>query len=756
MNHVPIFRISVALILMLTASSAIHAEDESLHRLAFPDLAARWDEALPLGNGMLGALVWREGDVLRFSLDRADLWDNRPVPEFERPEFTFDWMAERIAKGDLASVQKLCDLPYERDPAPTKIPAGRLEFDASGLDRVTSAELNLDDAVCRVSWKNGTRLETFVHAELPVGWFRLTGVPAETSVKIVPPPFGGESDETTANSVSGHDLRLLGYPAPDVTRDGDSIQYVQQGWGGFRFAIVTQWRRLDDGSLEGVWSIASTEEGGDPAAEAARSVREASRRGFDEDLKTHLAWWSRFWKQSDIHLPDRVLEKQWRLEQYKFGAAARRGAPPISLQAVWTADERRIPPWRGDFHHDLNTQLSYWPCYSANHLEEGLGFLDWLWSIKPVLEDWTHRFYGAGGLNAPGVTTIHGDPMGGWSQYSLSSTTGAWLAQHFYLHWRYSMDRDYLKTRAYPWLSECAAFLESHSVMENGQRKLRLSSSPEINDNRIDAWFTQTTNYDLALIRWLFGAAAELADELGRADDAARWRGVLAQWPELATSADDGRLLVAPGYPLKASHRHFSHLMGIYPLGLVDPDRNEADERIVDASLRDLERLGTDWWTGYSFAWQGCLYARNHEGDNATHSLKIFAEAFCLPNSFHVNGDQSGKGYSKFTYRPFTLEGNFAFAMGVQEMLLQSHAGFVEMFPAIPAAWRDASFSGLRAEGAFVVSAERKDGATVKVTVRSEKGGELRLADPFADDNGGERNILTIPMQPGEVVTLTR
>jgi len=222
---------------------------------------------------------------------------------------------------------------------------------------------------------------------------------------------------------------------------------------------------------------------------------------------------------------------------------------------------------------------------------------------------------------------------------------------------------------------------------------------------------------------------------------------VLAELPELSI-ASDGRLLVAKDYPLPASHRHFSHLMAIHPLGLIDPGDGAPAVRTIQASLSELDRLGSSWWTGYSFAWLGNLAARARDGQKAEQALELFSTAFTLRNSFHCNGDQSGKGYSKFTYRPFTLEGNFAAAEGIQEMLLQSHRGRVVIFPAIPSSWQDASFTTLRAEGAFLVSAKRTAGKTVLVEILSEKGGVCRLISPFS---GKE---ISINMKPGERVAL--
>ncbi|HQJ74429.1 MAG TPA: hypothetical protein PKW14_02470, partial [Bacteroidota bacterium] len=123
--------------------------------------------------------------------------------------------------------------------------------------------------------------------------------------------------------------------------------------------------------------------------------------------------------------------------------------------------------------------------------------------------------------------------------------------------------------------------------------------------------------------------------------------------------------------------------------------------------------------------------ARAKNGEKAYESLKTFSECFCLPNSFHANGDQSGTGKSNFTYRPFTLEGNFAFASSLQEMLIQSNSGIIELFPAVPPEWKDISFKKLRAEGAFLVDAVFSDGLLNKVVIYSEKGGKVKVKNTF-------------------------
>ena len=714
-----------------------HLSIMKYHDLRSTKLARSWDEGIPLGNGMIGALIWQRDSVLRMSLDRADLWDLRGIKEFDRPEFRFSWVVERALRGDYQRAQEMGDVPYNRDAAPTKLPGAALELPIPGIDDIDKVELDLEDAVCTVAWKNGVTLESFVHATYPFGWFRIKGLHSRINPKLIPPPYAlpDTASDHGNSGAGGNDLRRLGYSAP-VTDEREEaghakrIRYHQECWNGFSYNVELVYRYDKRNTLTGFWSIV-------PSSsyhldyQKTKKPKALKTISFDEVLWEHSRWWQQFWQQSSIALPDSILEKQWYLEMYKFGSASRRGAPPITLQAVWTADNSRLPPWKGDFHHDLNTQLSYWPCYSANHLEEGLAYLDWLWWCKPVAEKYTKTYFGTDGLAFPGVSTLTGAPMGGWIQYSLSPTVSAWLAQHFYLHWRYSMDRTFLKERAYPWIREVAIHLDQLSVRDSlGRKKLPLSSSPEINDNRVDAWFKETTNFDLSLIRWLFVAAEELATELGMKEDVNRWSTVLKEWPELAVGAN-GKLLVAPGYELKDSHRHFSHLMSIHPLGLLDWDRGEQDRKVISASLVDLERLGHDWWCGYSYAWLGSMWARARDGEKAAEALRTFASCFCLPNGFHVNGDQTNSGKSKFTYRPFTLEGNFACAQGIQEMLIQSHNGVLRVFPAIPAGWREASFIGLRAEGALLVSAVRTDGRTRSVSVVAEKGGKVKMMDPF-------------------------
>jgi len=733
------------------------------HDLYFDSLATRWDEAIPLGNGMLGALVWQKDDHLRFSLDRADLWDMRPMKGLHRKEFSYQWVINQVHKKDYAPVQQYFDEPYDREPAPSKIPGGALEFDTKSWGDVRSVHLYLPNALCEVKWANGIVMKTFVHATAPVGWFRFENIKTDLIPQLIAPKYQGKV-KVSGDPVGGDDLSRLGYSQGTIKQQGNSITYKQTGWGGFTYEINVHWKRVDATTIEGVWSISSQYPGKKVIAIASAITQQALKRSYASDYASHIKWWWDFWSKSAIHVPDTLLEKQWYLEQYKFGSASRQGAPPISLQAVWTADNGRLPPWKGDYHSDLNTELSYWPSYSSNHLDEGMAFLDYLDKNKANYKRYTKLYFNKNGLAVPGVATLDGTEMGGWIQYSLSPTVSCWLAQHYYLQWRYSMDRRFLQNRAYPWVKSVATFIEAVTIKDgNGYRKLPISSSPEINDNDITAWFPQNTNYDLALMKFTLKAAAELAGELGLKKDAAHWKKIQSEFGDYALTANN-ELMFAPTMAYNQSHRHFSSMMAIHPLGLIKWEDGTKAQTIIKNSIHLLDSIGPAYWCGYSYAWLANMKARAKDGTGAANDLQIFARAFCSINSFHLNGDQTKSGYSKFQYRPFTLEGNFAFAAGLQEMLLQSYAGFIEILPAVPPEWKNISFENLRTEGAFLVSVKKTDGQVNEVKIVSEKGGNTRLKLPFKTwaavtkkdvsiKNTGD-GFITLTCKPGAVLIL--
>ncbi|MGL5261897.1 MAG: glycosyl hydrolase family 95 catalytic domain-containing protein, partial [Bacteroides sp.] len=181
-----------ALLFLITVSSCDQGRLQvipSKSDLSFNSLAHTWDEGIPLGNALIGSLVWQKGEHLRFSLDRTDLWDLRPSDSIAGANNRFSWVYEQVKKGDYLPVQKKFDHPYSQSAAPSKIPGAALEFDLSSMGCPTDVRLFLNNALCELSWENGTQLQTFVHATEPVGWFVFDNLEEDIEIQLIAPTY---------------------------------------------------------------------------------------------------------------------------------------------------------------------------------------------------------------------------------------------------------------------------------------------------------------------------------------------------------------------------------------------------------------------------------------------------------------------------------------------------------------------------------------------------------------------------------------
>lgn len=195
----------------------------------------------------------------------------------------------------------------------------------------------------------------------------------------------------------------------------------------------------------------------------------------------------------------------------------------MPLQGVWTADNGSLPPWKGDYHHDLNTQMSYTSYLKANHLEQGECFIDYLLDIADAGRRFAKRFYNADGLCLPSVMDIKGHALGGWCQYALSPTNQLWLCQIMARYYFFTKDKEYLN-KIYPYMQETGKFLLNILKEKNGIYKLPLSTSPEIHDNTLKAWLTPNSNYDLALMRCFADNMIKLSNEIGNNHESEIWQ----------------------------------------------------------------------------------------------------------------------------------------------------------------------------------------------------------------------------------------
>jgi alpha-L-fucosidase 2 len=243
-------------------------------------------------------------------------------------------------------------------------------------------------------------------------------------------------------------------------------------------------------------------------------------------------------------------------------------------------------------------------------------------------------------------------------------------------------------------------------------------------------------------MKWLFGALSEMAAAQGMKFAAEDWAWHAGAVGPLHLDPEVGSLAFSADESYRASHRHFSHAMAIHPLGILERviptgggaaagaegSQDPSVSEIINRTIGQIGSLGTSQWTGYSFAWFAAMLARDGQGDQAFKYLKDYL-AFTSRNGFHLNGDQSGRGLSDFTYRPFTLEGNFMAMDAIQEMLVRSDGETLTLFPGVPVSWGEASFTNLRVDGGYLVSARLFDrGRGLRFIVTKQGGGIVAAA----------------------------
>lgn len=677
-----------------------------------------WDDGLPLGNGDIGCLIWGNGNKLRLSIDKGSLWDCSGAVK-PGGDFTYESLQQFVAKRKKRKITKVFDAPYAK-PTPTKLPAGKILIEI-GKKNLDIAELDISNAQAQIETQN-TKIESFIHAEKSIGFIR-SSEPLNYSIEN--PKYGeiGKKQKLKCKAAITQSLKNLHYEKAETglfTSDQIEYKYFTQKvndeltYGIFIAALKN----------EAAYTVSVAKSKKEAINNAIALLNDAITKGYEKNFKEHQKWWNRFWNESYINLPDKYVEKKWYITNYLLGSCSHEGFAPMPLQGVWTADNGQLPPWKGDYHFDLNIQLCYLSYLKSNHLSNGKSYIDFLLNHEKAAEEFAHKFYSAKGLCLPSVMDINGNALGGWAMYALSPTNQAWLCHGIKEYCDYSGDDELLKNRAYPYMKKYGDFLLSIMKKDdNGKLILPLSSSPETHDNRLSAWLKPNSNYDNSMILRHFRNLLETAEKLKLYDDMDKWKNTLDSLQELSVDRNDVLMLSAHERQ-KHSHRHFSHLISVYPLGLLP--YNDKNKSIIDASITDLERLGTKQYCGYSFAWLANLYAVQKRGNDVLKTLKIFWNDFCLPNTFHINGDYKITGRSILTYRLFTLEGNFCAADALQNMLMQCNENLIELFPAVPKRWNDMSFD-LLASGNVRVKAVMKNGTIQKLDLLSKTDKRIKL-----------------------------
>lgn len=703
-------------------------------KIRFRKEISRWDEGLPLGSGLLGALVWGKAENFRVSVGRSDLWDKRRSETFSSPSFCYAEYVRLAKAGEAgkAKFDELFDAPYNL-PYPTRIPAGALqvtgtaggsaEAEPEGGEEKGEFVLDTRRAEAEVRSAAGV-FRIFLGASEGIGRIRTEG---DFRIELLPPPFAGADAEY--GEVERHPLTELGYPPCRVFGGEWGQGFEQRISPEERYAVVLVGRKAAGGREYAFGAAKLKEEDGPDGAEKfASELQKALRKSYAEAILPHLAWWKKYFAQSKVTLPRSAADllAQHELDEYFLACCSRKGCPPMTLQGVWLADDGALPPWKGDYHLDLNLQYSYSSAFLFNHIEQGECYTDFLFSLREAARRHAHDFFGCEGYILPGVMDIDGNPMAGWGQYSLSPGNHPWNCLGPDERWRYTGDPAALED-AYEYLSGSGRALAALLVEdEKGRLVFPVSTSPEFYDDTPRAFLRPNSNYDAAGLLYLFSRLCALS-RLVRPEEEEKWRAILEKLAPL--SADEKGFMLDGEERYSQSHRHFSHLMAVYPYRLVRY-RGE-DAAAIDASIARLEEFGTGMWVGFSFAWAAALYAVAGNGEGAEYMLKIFRDCFVSPNGFHLNGDFKRRGVSSFHYRPFTLEANMLFSAALGEMLLQSEEGRIDVFAAIPESWKQkAAFRNLRADGGLLVSAAMEGGKMKSLFVSAPRACEISVKTP--------------------------
>ncbi len=692
------------------------------YNISYYNKIENWDEGLPLGSGRLGCLIYGD-DTLRFSLDRVDLWDNRPTPAMLEPSFNYAHLKKLVNSGeadDWKEFNRMFNEVTLNTPYPSKITAGRFELTFDKKSAQKTFYVDIKKAIATIKVGDEQSIETFISAVKHVGIAKIKG---NFSLNVHIPAYISNPESDGG----------LNYPKTQIKEKDNFIWFEQETYTDYKYGIVIYCKKVEDINYL-YYTISTINDIANFVDETKKQLVEIASIDYDKLKAEHISYWKKYWKQSSIDIEDKKLEKLYYRSWYIFASCSRKGFYPMPLQGVWTADDDSLPPWKGDYHYDTNIQLSYQSYLKANHLEEGEVLLDYLWGLKPAFEKYAKEFYGVDGLLIPATATLLGKPIGGWAHYAFSPTMTIWTIQSFEEYYLYTGDEKFFKDKVYPLFIEVGTAIYQLLEEKEGKLYLPLSSSPEIFDDTRKAYLKPNSNFDLALLRYLFERLIFFSEKVGESSE--KYQDILSKLDDFAIRdlrpLPPGRdfngfsVMLNREYPLEESHRHFSHLMCLYPLHLINYDTEE-HKMIYNGSIEELERFGTGRWVGYSFAMCAQIYAMAYNGNSAYQKLCDFENGFVAENGFHLNGDFKNYGYTTLHYRPFTLEALYGYCDALHEMLMQDHQGYVYLFPAIPEKWSNLSFVDLRSRSGVLISAVMKNNLIKKVTLKVKDSIEIKI-----------------------------
>jgi len=659
--------------------------------LVWEMLPSRWEEAPYLGNGNIGTMVYldKEKNALRLQLFRLDVQDHRDNSygwtAYSRPRFM-------IGSFYIKPAGKMLGAKWRLDLWNATL-SGQIETDR-GVNEFEHL-VHTADMVVHTEIKNA-KGETWNWVWKPEK--------AETTRRGYPRNVQEKQQFAKLYGMHHLDTLKLYKPNPECiqeVRDGVKVS-IQNLLAGGQYAVAWQQIHLPGNGNRHVLSIEKSYPETTAADDAVANVKRVANADVATWIAKHRKWWNDYYPASFVSIPDIRLENFYWHQMYKMACATRSDRPIMDTAGPWI----QPTPWPY-ITTDLNVQLCYWPAYPANRLHLGESLINTFHKNRQNLIDnvrpkkWQVD-------SAYLATTCAQDliePRDGDMRYYNAVGHLTWVMHNCWLQYRFSMDDDMLRGKIYPLLKRSINFYR-HMLVEGQDGKLHLppTYSPETKE-------VADCNYDLALLRWGCQTLLQASKRLNIEDP------LIPEWKDIVNRlvdfpVDSNGFMIGAGAPWDLSHRHYSHLLMVYPLYLVNVDQQPDRRELIEKSLKHWSGF-KGALAGYSYTGASSISSALGNGNDALKYLNGLSR-FLLPNGLYKEAGP-------------VMETPLSAAQCIHDMLLQSWGDTIRVFPAAPDDWPDITFHDLRTEGAFLVSAVRKDGKTQFVRIKSLAGEPCRI-----------------------------